>query len=218
MMVRTRGNTQDDKDQLRAVGGALWGMGRTMARELPDWQITCVDIDDTDRNAMTTQLIHEIPTRHSMSATTTREAQVAYCVRGVRHVARLATVASDGWNQTRCCAVKSSAIHPDACYLITGGMGAVGLQIAHQLAADGARQLVLVSRNRVLRPMNSEKPLPNWKPKIYRFTWCKPTLLNLKRWNFCSRVVLRSRHCVALSTPPGSSMMACWRNNRRSSV
>jgi myxalamid-type polyketide synthase MxaB len=38
-------------------------------------------------------------------------------------------------------------IHQDASYLITGGLGALGLHIAQQLVADGARHLILTSRH-----------------------------------------------------------------------
>ncbi len=38
------------------------------------------------------------------------------------------------------------AIRPDASYLVTGGLGAIGLEVAGYLAAQGARHLVLTSR------------------------------------------------------------------------
>ena len=40
-------------------------------------------------------------------------------------------------------------LHESATYLITGGLGALGLQVAQQLVADGARQLVLTGRRGV---------------------------------------------------------------------
>ena len=40
-------------------------------------------------------------------------------------------------------------LHAAATYLITGGLGGLGLQIAHQLVADGARHLVLTGRRGV---------------------------------------------------------------------
>ena len=38
---------------------------------------------------------------------------------------------------------------PEASYVVTGGLGGLGLQVAHELAAAGARQLVLVGRSGV---------------------------------------------------------------------
>ena len=40
-------------------------------------------------------------------------------------------------------------LHADGTYLITGGLGGLGLQIAQQLVADGARHLVLTGRRGV---------------------------------------------------------------------
>ena len=38
-------------------------------------------------------------------------------------------------------------VKPDGCYLITGGMGALGLQVAHWLVEEGAKHLVLLGRS-----------------------------------------------------------------------
>jgi NADPH:quinone reductase-like Zn-dependent oxidoreductase/acyl carrier protein len=40
-----------------------------------------------------------------------------------------------------------SGVRPDGAYLITGGLGALGLKVARWMAAHGARKLVLVGRN-----------------------------------------------------------------------
>ena len=40
-----------------------------------------------------------------------------------------------------------SGVRPDGAYLITGGLGALGLKVAAWMAAHGARKLVLVGRN-----------------------------------------------------------------------
>jgi acyl transferase domain-containing protein/acyl carrier protein len=41
----------------------------------------------------------------------------------------------------------AAAIRPDATYLITGGLGAIGIQVARWLASRGARHLVLLGRS-----------------------------------------------------------------------
>jgi short-subunit dehydrogenase/acyl carrier protein len=43
--------------------------------------------------------------------------------------------------------IRTTAIAPDATYLITGGCGALGLEFAQWLAREGARHLLLVSRH-----------------------------------------------------------------------
>ena len=47
-------------------------------------------------------------------------------------------------------------MHDDAVYLITGGLGALGLHIAQQLVADGAKQLVLSGRQGVTSTAQEE--------------------------------------------------------------
>lgn len=41
----------------------------------------------------------------------------------------------------------SSSVRPDASYLITGGMGGIGLEVAQWLAMQGARQLIVMGRH-----------------------------------------------------------------------
>ena len=67
------------------------------------------------------------------------ESQVAYRS-GVRHVARLV-------RQPLVEAAAPMVIDSEASYLITGGLGALGLQVAHSLVTAGARHLVLTGRS-----------------------------------------------------------------------
>ncbi len=62
-----------------------------------------------------------------------------------RHIGKvvLTHAAEDGTVQ----AAGGAAIHPDATYLVTGGLGGLGLKVAEWLADRGARHVVLTSRN-----------------------------------------------------------------------
>jgi myxalamid-type polyketide synthase MxaE and MxaD len=72
----------------------------------------------------------------------TPEGEDQICYRhGERHVARLMQAVRDSRDN----AVVSLA--DDASYLITGGLGGLGLQVAKWLAAKGARHLILTSRS-----------------------------------------------------------------------
>ncbi len=51
---------------------------------------------------------------------------------------------------------RAPAIRADATYLVTGGMGALGLQVARWLAASGARHLALLGRKRPLAAAEKE--------------------------------------------------------------
>jgi NAD(P)-dependent dehydrogenase (short-subunit alcohol dehydrogenase family)/acyl carrier protein len=68
----------------------------------------------------------------------------------------------------------SVSVSPDATYLVTGGFGALGLQVAGWLAERGARHLVLVGRR---GPSPSAAPLvENWRSKGVTIT---PALLDV---------------------------------------
>ncbi|OUS03282.1 hypothetical protein A9Q81_07830 [Gammaproteobacteria bacterium 42_54_T18] len=52
---------------------------------------------------------------------------------------------------------ESNAVDAEAVYLVTGGLGALGLQVARRLAENGAAHLVLVSRNGQRETLNVEQ-------------------------------------------------------------
>ncbi|MFO1432612.1 MAG: type I polyketide synthase [Candidatus Competibacteraceae bacterium] len=65
----------------RMAQGALWGLGRTLMAELPDWGCTCLDLASAGRFDSVQTLLEEL-------RADTRENQIAY-LRGRRQVARL---------------------------------------------------------------------------------------------------------------------------------
>ncbi len=119
-----------------ALGGVLsaplWGFGRTLAVETPSMWGGLVDLDPRDPpGAAAALLLAELRGADG-------EDQVAYR-RGERRVARL---------------VKHPPFEPrpvplreDGTYMITGGLGDLGLALADWMITRGARQLVLVSRS-----------------------------------------------------------------------
>ncbi|MCB0184655.1 MAG: SDR family NAD(P)-dependent oxidoreductase, partial [Caldilineaceae bacterium] len=121
--------------ELLAAQGALWGLGRTIAHEYPQLQCTCIDLAPTAApTEMAAQIMCEC--RQPIQRTAV-ESQLAYRA-GERYVARLLSVRPPE-NSTTC--------EPDASYLITGGLGALGLQSAQMLVEAGARHLTLASRH-----------------------------------------------------------------------
>jgi acyl transferase domain-containing protein/acyl carrier protein len=67
---------------------------------------------------------------------------------GAKHIGKVVIT----WSQTAKPAANktnttTTIVHPDSTYLITGGLGALGLQVARWLSQQGAGQLVLVSRS-----------------------------------------------------------------------
>ncbi len=148
VVLVTRGAVMTDGDDTAAdrEGAAglaqapLWGMGRTLALEYPELDVVRVDLDP----AGTTQtdvrsLLDEVPG----DAGGARDEDVAFRT-GTRLAARL----------VRHAAPRSGAIQLSgtATYLITGGLGGLGLRVARLLVDRGARHLLLVGRRSTGQP------------------------------------------------------------------
>jgi short-subunit dehydrogenase/acyl carrier protein len=129
----------DPADVVDPAQAALWGLARTIRLEHPELQCVSIDLaaDEKRTNPLAAELLGG------------GEAQIAYRA-AARHVARLVRHAAD---------VRRAAptILDRGCYLITGGLGALGLCVARQLARQGARQLVLAGRSdRPIQPALEE--------------------------------------------------------------
>ena len=113
---------------------SLWGMGKVISLEHPE--LNCVRIDLDPQETIGGQfwaLFQEIWSED-------REDQVAW--RGdSRYVARL--VAS---HHQQAKTEKPLSFREDATYLITGGLGGLGLLVARWMVSKGAKNLVLVGR------------------------------------------------------------------------
>ncbi|MFE7539304.1 SDR family NAD(P)-dependent oxidoreductase [Streptomyces platensis] len=114
--------------------GALWGFGRVVALEHPELWGGLVDLapEQAGSAAAADALVKELLAGDG-------EDQVAFRG-GSRHVARVAPAPEDSG------AAQRTAIRPDGGYLVTGGLGGLGLVVARWLVAEGARHLVLLGR------------------------------------------------------------------------
>jgi 6-methylsalicylic acid synthase len=108
----------------------LWGAGRIIAGEHPDMWGGVVDVDDSmfEDGARLVQLLRQAPAEDVIS------------------------LRRDGVTCARLSRVNGAATgtplecHPGGTYLITGGLGVLGLEVARWLVERGARRLVLVGR------------------------------------------------------------------------
>jgi len=130
--------TRDAVGGLRKVASSgvaqspLWGFGRTLALEHPDLWGGLIDLPaDTNVERDAAWLINEL-------ASPSAEDQIAY-ENGQRFVARL--VRGD-YQQ----AAEPFAWRSDSSYLITGGLGGLGLLMARWLVGQGVRHLALIGR------------------------------------------------------------------------
>ena len=112
----------------------VWGLARAIAQELPELATLRIDLDPALRpeNAAA-NIIREL---QSSSA---GEDQIALTADGQRQIARLIRREPE--------AVALSTLDTEASYLITGGLGGLGLRSAQWLAERGARQIILMGRS-----------------------------------------------------------------------
>ncbi|MEU5220618.1 amino acid adenylation domain-containing protein [Streptomyces sp. NPDC020807] len=134
LSVVTRGaQAFADQEVSDPAQAALWGLGRVIGLEQVDLGHVQIDLDPALPAAeQATPLAAELG-----RTGTNDEDQIAY--RGqVRHVARLArTSLGEGG---------TDVVRADGSYLVTGGLGGLGLETARLLHERGARHLVLVGR------------------------------------------------------------------------
>jgi acyl transferase domain-containing protein/NADPH:quinone reductase-like Zn-dependent oxidoreductase/acyl carrier protein len=137
--VVTRGAQRvTDADTVSPDQSCLWGFGRAAALEHPQLWGGLADLSPGRENEADewSRLIDQLTAAPRDSAV--REDQVAlrdhavYVPRLVRRVGRSGAA--------------PLTLRDDATYLVTGGLGSVGLEIAGYLAAHGARHLVLTGR------------------------------------------------------------------------
>ncbi len=122
-------------DQLAVAQSPLWGMGRVLAIEHPDWWGGMIDLDPAATVEASTRHILDTLSRSNHGAD--HEDHLAYR-RGQGYVARLV--------QAQVELKPEIQISDQKTYLITGGLGFLGLQVARWLAEKGARYQVLTSR------------------------------------------------------------------------
>jgi thioester reductase-like protein len=129
-------------EDVAIAGASLWGLGRTLMQENPEVRLTLMDVlpQDTLADAVACEVI-----------ATDGETEVAW--RGARrHGARLVRAAEapapaapeKGWRGTT------------GSVLITGGLGALGLEAARRLAERGFQRFVLTGRRGMATPGASE--------------------------------------------------------------
>ncbi|WP_394832458.1 acyltransferase domain-containing protein [Pendulispora rubella] len=110
----------------------IWGLTRAIAQEHPALWGGIVDLDPEDALELQAErLVAEL------LAKAPGEDRILYRD-GRRHVARLLRDSTPGHTP--------ASFRPDRAYLVTGGLGALGLRLAAWMVAHGARHLILLGR------------------------------------------------------------------------
>jgi acyl transferase domain-containing protein/SAM-dependent methyltransferase/NAD(P)-dependent dehydrogenase (short-subunit alcohol dehydrogenase family)/acyl carrier protein len=134
-------------DSVEGIDGAsLWGLGRVIATEHPELKPVRIDVDGIDMAAPAAELLGGNPA----------ETQIAwrggerFILRLTRHAAKDRSLAAL-W------------FRADASYLVTGGLGGLGIETARRMVERGARRLCLVARKppapeveKIIREMENE--------------------------------------------------------------
>jgi acyl transferase domain-containing protein/surfactin synthase thioesterase subunit/acyl carrier protein len=131
-------NTQrkDGQEQgVDPVQAPLWGLGRTAALEYPGIWGGLIDLQlDRDRTPVAGLLAEEL--LHPSG-----EPQIAISAAGQRSVPRFVRQSLPELP------ARSTGVHSDATYLVSGGLGLLGRNISKWLINQGAKHLVLTGRN-----------------------------------------------------------------------
>jgi acyl transferase domain-containing protein/acyl carrier protein len=120
----------------------LWGLGQTLLYEHPELRCTLVDLGLATADAEAAALRDEL-----LAAPRDGEHQIARRDSG-RYVARLVPAATP-IAERRASAPGASPGISQGTYLISGGLGALGLAVAQWLVDQGARSLLLLGRRGV---------------------------------------------------------------------
>ncbi|MEU4620090.1 SDR family NAD(P)-dependent oxidoreductase [Actinoplanes sp. NPDC023801] len=118
------------------LGAAVWGLIKTVPVEHPRLAVGCLDLDPADDDP--------VAAIHAELRTAGRDAEAGYRG-GVRFVRRA--------SRTAIAPPAAVPVRPDSAYVITGGSGALGRQVAERLAERGAGRIVLIARRAPREPL-----------------------------------------------------------------
>ncbi|HYO70633.1 MAG TPA: SDR family NAD(P)-dependent oxidoreductase, partial [Archangium sp.] len=134
LWLATRGaHAVKQGDSVALAQTPLWGFGRALTLEHPELQTILVDVVGENAKAQAHTLLKEL-------GATDGETQVAW--RGeARYAARLSRGTYEALGG------EPKALEAEATYLLTGGLGGLGLSVAKWMVEKGARHLVLMGRS-----------------------------------------------------------------------
>jgi acyl transferase domain-containing protein/NADPH:quinone reductase-like Zn-dependent oxidoreductase/acyl carrier protein len=169
----------DGNMQRGVMGAAIWGLLRSVFMEAPMLQLQTLDFEAAEDASPIADLVADELTTTGDAA----DSEVAYA-NGERCVPRLVPSVVP--------MAAGSAVSPDATYLVTGGLGGLGLLMAQSLLEMGAKSLVLVSRSgktpagdQVLAQMfedlkSSSASVHAWKCDVGNATQVRDTIARIR--------------------------------------
>ena len=136
LMTRGAQAAGDTSSQVSVAQSPLWGLGRVIAQEHPTLWGGLIDLEP---GASLHDAAYQV---HEEISGADGEDQIAFC-QGRRHVGRLV--------RKRPSATQAPPLRwrTDGSYLISGGLGDLGLLVARWMVEQGARRLILLGRTRL---------------------------------------------------------------------
>lgn len=128
--LATRGNQLDDIAASAIASSCLWGLGKAIAIEHPELWGGIVDLAIEPEANEADRLLTVIASQGKEDRVAIRQDKL--------YVPRLQKTVNSS---------KTFSLNPQASYLITGGLGSLGLQVANWLAERGAKNLLLLGRS-----------------------------------------------------------------------
>ncbi|QRN93952.1 SDR family NAD(P)-dependent oxidoreductase [Archangium violaceum] len=132
LVTRGAQAVNETRPALALAQASLWGLGRVLDVERTELRCTRVDLDPEDLEGGLRLLLAELGRGGDAP-----EREVAF-----RGGARLHPVL----RRDASARTQALTLRPDATYLLTGGLGGLGLEVAKWMVEQGARHLVLVGR------------------------------------------------------------------------
>jgi acyl transferase domain-containing protein/acyl-CoA synthetase (AMP-forming)/AMP-acid ligase II/acyl carrier protein len=135
-----------EADRVEPAQSPVWGLGRAIGMEHPELWGGLLDLPATNlsNGSVAGSVAGQVEFVAGLCTARGAEDQVALR-EGRRWVARLV-------RRTVELVPRALAVRADATYLVTGGLGGIGLQVARRLVTRGARHLVLAGRRAPAEP------------------------------------------------------------------
>ncbi|MBF2058297.1 MAG: alpha/beta fold hydrolase [Cyanobacterium sp. T60_A2020_053] len=130
-LITQRSQQVNNEEKINPDGGGLWGLGKVIALEHPEYWGGMIDIDSDNIPLNLFNYLLNHPQQETMTAI--RNNFPYYC----RLQRKSLTVNNK----------KDFSLDSKSSYLITGGLGALGLVSANYLIKQGAKNLILLSRS-----------------------------------------------------------------------
>ena len=128
----TRGAVAIDKEPINIAQASAWGFGKVISLEHPDIWGGAIDLDfETSTEKLASQTLLELEDNHREELLALRKEK--------RYVARLVRQNIPSSSKYK--------MDESGSYLITGGLGSLGLKIAQSLVQQGAKHLLLLGRH-----------------------------------------------------------------------